>query len=119
VSLGRLATVIREELQRLVSDGVATEERDRAVSGVETSFVRSLEHVGGFGGKADRLNEYHFMAGTPGWVRQDLARYRKVDAAGVVDVARRWLVDRPAVWLSVVPRGRTDLAAEGAAEGAR
>ncbi|HKJ02715.1 MAG TPA: pitrilysin family protein [Longimicrobiales bacterium] len=113
VALERIAVVIREEMQRLVSGGVAAEERDRAVNGVETSFVRSLEHVGGFGGKADRLNEYHFMAGTPGWVRQDLARYLRVDGAGVADVARRWLVGRPAVWLSVVPRGRTELAAGG------
>ena len=90
-------------------------ERDRAVNGVETSFVRSLEHVGGFGGKADRLNEYHFLAGTPGWVRQDLARYQKVNGEGVVDVARRWLMGRPVVWLSVVPRGRADLAAGSSA----
>jgi zinc protease len=116
VSLERIAAVIREETTRLVADGVRVEERDRAVNGVETSFVRSLERVGGFGGKADRLNEYHFLAGTPGWVRQDLLRYQKVDGAGVVDVARRWLVGRPAVWLSVVPRGRTDLAASSSPE---
>ena len=116
VSLESIAAVIREETARLVADGVQVEERDRAVNGVETSFVRSLERVGGFGGKADRLNEYHFMAGTPGWVRQDLARYQRVDGAGVVDVARRWLEGRPAVWLSVVPRGRTDLAAASSSE---
>jgi zinc protease len=116
VSLERIATVIREETRRLVSEGVATDERDRAVNGVETSFVRSLERVGGFGGKADRLNEYHLLVGTPGWVRQDLARYRRVDEAGVVEVARRWLVGQPAVWLSVVPRGRTDLAASTSEE---
>ena len=116
VPLERIATVIREETRRLVSEGVATDERDRAVNGVETSFVRSLERVGGFGGKADRLNEYHLLVGTPGWVRQDLARYRRVDGGGVVEVARRWLVGRPAVWLSVVPRGRTDLAAASSSE---
>jgi len=110
VSLEAIAAVIREETQRLVDDGVATEERDRVVNGVETSFVRSLERVGGFGGKADRLNEYHFLAGTPGWVRQDLARYQRVTGVDVVDGARRWLVGKPAVWLSVVPRGRADLA---------
>ncbi|GMV07836.1 MAG: zinc protease [Gemmatimonadota bacterium] len=116
VSLERLATAIREELDRLVAEGVNREERDRAVNGVETAFVRSLERVGGFGGKADRLNEYHFMTGTPGWVRQDLARFQKVDEAAVVDAARTWLAGKPAVWLSVVPRGRTDLAASASAE---
>jgi zinc protease len=111
VPLERIAAAIREETARLVADGVAAEERDRAVNGVETSFVRALERVGGFGGKADRLNEYHFMAGTPGWVRHDLARYQRVDGAAVAAVADRYVAGHPAVWLSVVPRGRADLAA--------
>jgi zinc protease len=117
VSLERIAAVIREETERLVSGGVTREERDRAVNGVETNFVRSLERVGGFGGKADRLNEYHFLAGTPGWVRQDLGRYQRVDEAAVVAAAEAWLLGRPAVWLSVVPRGRPDLAATTSLQG--
>ena len=87
------------------------EELERAIAGVETDFVRSLERVGGFGGKADRLNEYHFFADSPGWVRHDLRRYRSVRGEDVVEAARTYLVGNPAVWLSVVPRGREDLAA--------
>ncbi len=119
VSLEKLAGAVREELARLVREGVTREERERAVNGIETSFLRSLERVGGFGGKADRLNEYHFMVGTPGWVRQDLARYRRVTEAVVAEVAARWLAGKPAVWLSVVPQGRTDLAATGRVEEGR
>ncbi len=119
VSLARLAAAIREELDRVVSGGVAGEERQRAVNGVETGFVRSLERVGGFGGKADRLNEYHFGVGSPGWVRHDLARYQRVTDADVAAVAGRWLAGKPAVWLSVVPRGRTDLRASPAEGEAR
>ncbi len=114
VGLERIATAIREELDRVVSGGVAAAERERAVNGVETDFVRSLERVGGFGGKADRLNEYHFLAGTPGWARKDLDRYRRVTEGGLADVARRWLAGVPAVWLSVVPEGRPELAASAA-----
>lgn len=119
VSLDRVATVIREELDRLVADGVQPEERERAVNGVETAFVRSLERVGGFGGKADRLNEYHFMTGTPGWVRHDLERYQNVTESDVVEGARRWLAGQPAVWLSVVPQGRTELAVSPGTEEAQ
>jgi zinc protease len=114
VPLDRLADVVREELARVVEGGVEEAEMQRAVNGVQTSFVRSLERVGGFGGKADRLNEYHFLAGTPGWVRKDFDRYRHVGADDVVDAARRWLAGVPAVWLSVVPKGRADLAAGAA-----
>jgi zinc protease len=111
VSLERLASVVREELGRIVDDGVDGEELRRAVAGVETDFVRSLERVGGFGGKADRLNEYHFLADSPGWVRHDLRRYRNVRGEDLVDAATTYLTGRPGVWLSVVPRGREDLAA--------
>ncbi|MCG6956819.1 MAG: insulinase family protein, partial [Gemmatimonadetes bacterium] len=111
VSLAALESAMRQELERAASEGVDPVELERAVNGVETSFVRSLERVGGFGGKADRLNEYHFYAGSPGFVRRDLARYHQVREADVSTAARMYLVDRHAVWLSVVPRGRADLAA--------
>jgi len=117
VKLGDLESALREELERVASDGVRSVEVERAVNGVETSFVRSLERVGGFGGKADRLNEYHFFAGSPGFVRRDLARYQEVDTADVSAAARDYLVARHAVWLSVVPRGRRELAAEGRGTG--
>jgi zinc protease len=106
VGLDDLEVVVGQELERLVRDGVTPSERERAVNGVETSFVRSLERVGGFGGKADRLNEYHFLTGSPGFVDRDLARYRRVGEGDLVDAARRFLLDRHAVRLGVVPRGR-------------
>jgi zinc protease len=115
VGLGDLESAVRQELERIASEGVAEVELERAVNGVETSFVRSLERVGGFGGKADRLNEYHFFAGSPGFVRRDLARYQRVRQADLSAAAHTYLVDRNAVWLSVVPRGRRDLAAAGEA----
>jgi zinc protease len=113
VSLERVSEALQEELARIPAEGVAADERERALNLIETDFVRSLERVGGFGGKADRLNRYHFFAGTPGWVRSDLARYPRVTDEELVWVARSRLVGRPAVWLSVVPEGRADLAASG------
>ena len=114
VPLERLAAAVREEVARVAGEGVANQELQRALNGVETGFVRSLERVGGFGGKADRLNEYHFMVGTPGWVRHDLARYQRATEGALAGSAARWLAGKPAVWLSVVPQGRTELATEGA-----
>ncbi len=112
-SLEAIEAAIREELARLVAHGVERVELERVVTGIETSFIRSLERVGGFGGKADRLNGYHFFAGTPGFARRDLLRYRGVTDTILVEAARTYLIDRPAVWLSVVPQGRSDLAAPG------
>jgi zinc protease len=116
-SLEVVEAALREELARLVAEGVDGVELERVVTGIETSFVRSLERVGGFGGKADRLNGYHFFAGTPGFARRDLLRYKAVTDTILAEAARTYLTDRSAVWLSVVPRGRRDLAAPGAPGG--
>jgi hypothetical protein len=71
--------------------------------------------VGGFGGKADRLNEYHVFTGDAGFADADLARYRRVTVSALADAARAQLVGRRGVALSVVPHGRRDLAADEAA----
>ncbi|MEQ8329523.1 MAG: pitrilysin family protein [Longimicrobiales bacterium] len=117
VSLARIEAAVREEVARVAALGVEPVEVQRAVVGIETDFVRSLERVGGFDGKADRLNEYHVMTGDPGWAAQDLSRFQRVTPAAVQEAAVRFVAERPGVWLSVVPHGRTDLAASGDAPG--
>ena len=42
-------------------------------------------------GKADRLASYNYIAGTPDYVQQDLARYERVTAADVQRVAASYL----------------------------
>lgn len=111
--LGELETAVYEELDRIVRDGVTAAEIERAVTQVEAGFVQALERVGGFGGKADRLNEYSVFTGDPGYAAADLARFRRATPEAVAALARR--LDRASgVTLSVVPMGRRDLAAASA-----
>lgn len=110
VPLQDLEASVREELEALSRD-VTAAEMERIVSQIESSFVRGLERLGGFGGKADVLNQYYFLAGNPGFVRRDLARYRAVTRKSAAEHAARYLVGSHAVVLSVVPLGRRDLAA--------
>ena len=77
---------------------------------IETGFVDALQTVGGFGGRADRLNMYAFYAGDPGYVAADLRRYRDMTADDVVHALRRSVAETSPVVLQVVPRGRHDLA---------
>lgn len=111
--LGELEAAVYEELDRIVRDGVTAAEIERAVTQVEAGFVQALERVGGFGGKADRLNEYSVFTGDPGYAAADLARFRRATPEAVAALARR--LDRASgVTLSVVPMGRRDLAAASA-----
>ncbi len=43
-----------------------------------SSFVSGLERIGGFGGKADLLNQYNVYLGDPGKFEADLARHRSL-----------------------------------------
>jgi zinc protease len=111
VDLDVLEAAIREELAAMATDGVEERDLDRVVRGVETGFVRSLERVGSFGGKANSLNRYYFFTGDPGFVRKDLARFTSATPGGVQESVAASLVDAPGVVLSVVPEGRMELAA--------
>jgi zinc protease len=88
------------------ADQIHENEIQRAVHRFETSFVDSLQTVGGFGGRADRLNHYSFYLDDPAGVQKDLDRYRRIEPHHVMAAARRWLVNAPHVVLTVVPRGQ-------------
>ena len=110
VDLTELAGLVWAELERAGQE-ISDDEVVRAVRRIETSLVDSLQTVGGFGGRADRLNHYAFYAGDPDFVARDHARYAAIDARAVVAAARTWLLDQQAVILSVVPRGQAQRAA--------
>jgi len=114
VGLAQLEAAVRAELAAMATQGVEPRELERAKNKIETAYVDALQRVGGFGGKADRLNLYLFYAGDPGYVEEDLERYRRLTPSAVQEAVRRYLVDAPAVVLSVVPEGRQDLAAKEA-----
>ncbi|MDQ2669840.1 MAG: insulinase family protein [Gemmatimonadota bacterium] len=109
-ALPELQTAIDEELRRLASDGPTARELEQAKNAIEASFLRGMERVLS---KADQLNAYYYETGDPDHYAEDLARYRGVTAADVQRAAREYLL-APKVVLSVVPEGRTDMAAKAA-----
>jgi zinc protease len=95
---------VRTEIERLAREGLEDGELERARNVILTSFVDALQTVGGFGGRADRLNFYAFHTGDPNAAERDLARYTSLDASAVMQAAQRWLLDAPGAVLRVVPR---------------
>jgi zinc protease len=105
-----LARVVDDEIRRIAEQGVAEREVARARTSFET---RLLDQLASVNQKADLLNSYNYLAGTPDFVRQDAARYAAVTAADVQRVARAYL-RQPKVVLTVVPEGRRALALRAA-----
>jgi zinc protease len=110
VSLAQIEPEIRREIEAMAR-GIEERELERAVNGIETGFVDALQNVGGFGGRADQLNMYLFHVGEPDWAAHDLARYRALSTADVAAAVRAHLL-APAVVLSVVPLGHSELAVQ-------
>jgi zinc protease len=117
--LAEIEKLVQEEIDRIKREPPTAREVERAVNQFEASFYHAMERVGGFGGVADQLNAYAFAAGRPDFYNEDRARYLALDARDVQSAARRYLPDDGRVLLSVVPLGKTELAARPAAAKAK
>jgi zinc protease len=109
-SLNDITARVEDELRTLAASGPTADEMERGVAQAEAHFMYRLQTIGGFGGKSDQLNAYNVLLGTPGYFTQDLDRYRQATHESVRSAAARYLVGARRVSLSIVPRGRRDLA---------
>jgi zinc protease len=98
-----LQQAIDEELARVQREAPTAREVERARNQIEASFYRRMERVGGFGGKADQLNDYHASGGGPDFFAEDLARYTVLTPTDVQAAAREWLSAGRRVELVVEP----------------
>ena len=69
------------------------EELTRTKNRIEWDHVRQMANVGGFGGRANRLNFFNVFADDPGLLSTDIQRYLSVQAEDVHRVANTYLND--------------------------
>lgn len=89
--LREIEEIITEEIHRVATGGVSREELVRAKTKWEYAFVSGLERIGGFGGKADVLNQYNVYLGAPGLFAADMERYRGATGEDVQQAVADWL----------------------------
>lgn len=107
-TLREIETVVLEELRKIRSEAPTQREVQRAINQYEASFLARLEDVNN---KAELLNSYWFFAGNPDFFNEDLSRYKALDPPDITAAALRSLGDNNRVVLSVVPKGKKELAA--------
>jgi zinc protease len=112
-TLAEVDAIVRAEVAALARGGPTPAEIERGLAQVEAQFVYRLQTVGGFSGKSDQLNAYNTFVGDPGYFGRDLARYLDASADGIRAAVAATLDGAPCAALSVVPRGRADLALPG------
>ena len=112
-ALDEIEAVIVDEIARLAAEGPTDDEIDRGRVQAEAQFVFRLQTIGGFGGKSDQLNAYNVFLADPAYFDRDLERYHAVTASSLRQAVAQYLDPLRRVTLSIVPRGRADLAAGG------
>ncbi|MBB5058612.1 zinc protease [Granulicella aggregans] len=92
-----------EQIAKLQTDGPTQDELDSARTVDLTRKITGLQRLGGFGGIADTLNSYNQIAGDPGYLPKDIARFEAATTASVKGVAAKYLNKNQSVVVTTVP----------------
>jgi zinc protease len=99
-TLDEILAVIDEEIAAVQSRPVDASELDRAKNQIESETVRSLE---GLQPRAERLQRYNYLLGDPGFLAEDIRRYRAVEPAAIQRIAQQVLRKDGRVIITVTP----------------
>src|SRR5258706_166716 len=102
-SLADSKKLIDDAIKAFETRGVTDEDIEKFKGSFESQFINGLQSVGG---KVSQLASYQIFTGNPNQIGNDLARYSKVTKEEVMRVYEKYIKGKPAVILSVVPKGQ-------------
>jgi zinc protease len=95
-------SIIDSIVAEFLEEGPTSDELERAKTKINASFVRGVEQVGGFSGKASVLAQGELYAGDPGFFRTRLNWLNGATKSDVLNAANSWL-DRSYHQVEVLP----------------
>lgn len=105
-SLTELEKVTRASLVEFEKRGGANDDDlTRVKSGIVSGMVYGLESVSG---KVSQLAAYQTYRNNPNGIKDDIARYENVTKDDVMRVYKKYIKDKSAVIMSIVPKGQAD-----------
>jgi zinc protease len=113
VELAAIEAAIDEELAAFARKGPTAREIERVTAQYRAGFLRSIEQVGGYGGKAGTLAEGMVFGGRPDAWKDDLAALDAARPADLRAAAAEWLGEG-SVTIAVLPYPDLQAAAAGA-----
>ncbi|GAA4445591.1 pitrilysin family protein [Pontibacter saemangeumensis] len=108
-SLAETEKLVRESLAEFEKRGINEEDLIRFKATAESSLVNRMASVSG---KVSQLAYYETFRNNPNYIQEELKRIQSVTKEDVERVYNQYIKGKPAVILSVVPKGKTDLLAK-------
>ena len=102
----QLEAEVEREIDLLLTDGVTSQEVNRALALIETDLVTSLQSAGE---RADGLSMFATYFREPALINEQTGRYRAVTAERVNDFIAARMVDENRASLLYVPKDRVEL----------
>ena len=108
-TLAQMETAIRDTLQEFSARGVNEDDLEKFKAQIESGRIFDMQSLAG---KVGALAFSEMFNGDPKALQDDLKRYAAVTPEQVTHAFRQYIENRPAIVLSIVPEGRTDIAAK-------
>jgi zinc protease len=107
-NLADIEQVLRDSLVEFEERGAQPDDLQRVKAGIVADMVFGLESVSG---KVSTLAANETFTGDPNYLPRDIERYSSVTADDVMRVYEQYIKGKPAVIMSIVPKGQTELIA--------
>ena len=104
-SLADIEKIIRDSLVEFEQRGVQDDDLAKVKAEMESRFIFGLQSVSG---KVSQLAANQTFTGNPNYIEQDIKRYASVTKEDVMRVFNRYIKNKHAVIMSVVPNGQLD-----------
>ena len=105
-SLANVVAVVEEEIEKIMSEPISSQELERVKNKIKTHFFTQLQLLAG---RASLLAQYKYFTGDAGFVAKDLARYEAVTAASVQSHARNVLRKDRRLTITVTPNDQAPI----------
>jgi len=107
-TLANVENTIRQSLTEFESRGVLDDDLTRVKADIVSGLIYGLESVSG---KVSQLAAYETYRNDPNGIGDDISRYEGVTKADVLRVYDKYIKNKPAVIMSIVPKGKPEMIA--------
>ncbi|MCW3103140.1 MAG: peptidase [Bacteroidetes bacterium] len=108
-NLAQMDSLVRYSLKEFEKRGVTDDDLQKFKASFEAQMINSLTSVQG---KGAMLAANQTFTGNPNQLVKDMERYAKVTKADVMRVYNQYIKNKPAVILSIYPKGKQSLVAK-------